>query len=440
MPAEQPHHLLSALASRRYLISQWPWRALSYVLTALPVVGFAALLLSPVTLPWAGLLVQVREGGLHTPLLLVVAGLATCGLAAVGTLLAAPFAALERHRLAIADPRPVEPAAPVSSAASWFGARYAEPASWRELLYLALLATVAPLAYGTLAFATLLVSTLVISPLLVPRSIDGAVSTISLGPWQVDSPAQAVPFVLLGLALLPVLAYLTGLLAAAHAATARALLGGGGQAELREVARSRTRLVDAFDAERRRIERDLHDGAQHRLTSLTLQLGVARLDLPDDTPAAAALDRAHAEAKDLMALLRDLVHGISPQTLADLGLPAALRDLADRSPLDVTVPVEPGVADRYPPRVENTAYFAASEALGNVAKHAGPATAAVRLARHGDTLVIEVRDDGAGGADPARGTGLTGLADRVAAVGGRLLLSSPAEGPTLVRVELPCLP
>ncbi|WP_144126911.1 sensor histidine kinase [Catellatospora sichuanensis] len=443
MPTEQPHHLLDALISRRFLISEWPWRALLYVLTALPVVGVAALLLSPVTLPWAAVVVQTTEGGLHTPMLLVVAALATSGLTAVGTLLAAPFAALERRRLGIADPRPVEPAPRVSTATSWLGARYAEPASWRELLYLLLLATVAPLAYGLLAFATFVVGILVISPLLVlkdGKGIDGIGDTVTLGPWQITTPAQTIPYVLLGLALLPVLAYLTGLLAAGHAACARVLLGGGGQAELRDVARSRTRLVDAFDAERRRIERDLHDGAQHRLTSLTLQLGVARLDLPDDTPAAAALDRAHAEAKDLMVLLRDLVHGISPQALADLGLPAALRDLAERSPLDVTVTVEPGVADRYPSRVENTAYFAASEALGNVAKHARTATAAVRLARHGDTLVVEVRDGGEGGADPARGTGLTGLADRVAAVGGRLLLSSPAGGPTLVRVELPCLP
>lgn len=443
MPSEQPHHLLSALTSRRYLISEWPWRALLSVLTALPVIGIAALLLSPVTLPWAALLVQLTEGGLHTPMLLAVGGFATIGLAAFGTLLAAPFAAVERHRLGIVDPRPVDRAPRAGSAVSWFSARYAEPASWRELLFLLLLATVAPLAYATLAFAAFLVGILIISPLLVLKDgngIDGIGDAVTLGPWQVTTPAQAIPYVLLGLALVPVLAYLTGLLAAGHAATARALLGGGGQAELREVARSRTRLVDAFDAERRRIERDLHDGAQHRLTSLTLQLGVARLDLPDDTPAAQALDRAHAEAKDLMVLLRDLVHGISPQTLADLGLPAALRDLAARSPLDVAVTVEPGVAERYPSRVENTAYFTASEALGNVAKHAGAATAAVRLARHGDTLIVEVRDEGRGGADPARGTGLTGLADRVAAVGGRLLLSSPAGGPTLVRVELPCLP
>lgn len=443
MPSEQPRHLLAALTSRRYLISEWPWRALLSVLTALPVIGVAAVLLSPITLPWAAMLVQLSEGGLRTPPLLIVSGLVSVGLAMFGTLLAAPFAALERRRLGIVDPRPVDPAPRAGGVASWFAARYAEPAAWRELLFLVLLATVAPFGYAILAFAVFVVGILIISPLLVlkdGKGIDGIGDTITMGPWQITTPAQAIPYVLLGLVLLPVLAYLTGLLAAGHAATARVLLGGGGQAELREVARSRTRLVDAFDAERRRIERDLHDVAQHRLTSLTLQLGVARLDLPDDSPAAQALDRAHAEAKDLMVVMRDLVHGISPQTLADLGLPAALRDLADRSPLDVTVTVEPGVADRYPSRVENTAYFAASEALGNVSKHAGAAAAAIRLARHGDALVVEVRDEGRGGADPVRGTGLTGLADRVAAVGGRLLLSSPAGGPTLVRVELPCLP
>ncbi|GAA1393636.1 sensor domain-containing protein [Catellatospora coxensis] len=443
MPSDLPRNLFAALTFRRYLFSEWPWRGLVYVLTALPVIGVATLLLSPITLPWAGTLVQFAKGGLHTVPLVAVSGLGIAGLGMFGTLLAAPFAALERRRLGLVDPRPVEPAPRSGGAASWFGSRYAEPAAWRELLFLILLATVAPLVYATLAFAAFVIGTLILSPLLVPRNAMGGYdvrSAITLGPWEASSPAQAIPIALLGLALLPVLAYLTGLVAAGHAATARALLGGGGQAELREVARSRTRLVDAFDAERRRIERDLHDVAQHRLTSLTLQLGVARLDLSDDTPAAQALDRAHAEAKDLMVLMRDLVHGISPQTLADLGLPAALRDLADRSPLDVTVTVEPEVADRYPARVENTAYFAASEALGNVAKHARATTAAIRLARHGDALVLEVRDEGAGGADPARGTGLTGLADRVAAVGGRLLLSSPAGGPTLVRVELPCLP
>jgi signal transduction histidine kinase len=236
--------------------------------------------------------------------------------------------------------------------------------------------------------------------------------------------------------LIPVLIYLLGAIAAGQGAAARALLGDRHGTALRAVAQSRARLVDAFEAERRRIERDLHDGAQHRLTSLTLQLGMARLDVPGDSPAAAPLARAHDEAKELMVVLRELIHGIRPQSLADLGLPAALRELTVRSPLPVTVTVAEDL-HRPAPHLESTAYFAASEALANVVKHAGAARADVLLAQAGDNLVLEVRDDGHGGADPAHGSGLTGLADRVAAVGGRLLLASPAGGPTLVRVELP---
>jgi signal transduction histidine kinase len=138
-----------------------------------------------------------------------------------------------------------------------------------------------------------------------------------------------------------------------------------------------------------------------------------------------------------MVMLRDIVHGIRPQVLGDLGLLPALRELAGRTPLPVHVSA-PDVISRPPEQVETTAYFVASEALGNVAKHALATRAEVVVDWAGDSLVLEVRDDGAGGADPAAGSGLTGLADRVAAVGGRLLLSSPPGGGTLVRVELPC--
>jgi signal transduction histidine kinase len=226
------------------------------------------------------------------------------------------------------------------------------------------------------------------------------------------------------------------LLAVAHMAVARALLGDGGDTALREVSRSRARLVDAFEAERRRIERDLHDGAQHRLTSLTLQLGVARLDLPATSPSGVALAKAHEQAKELMVVLRELIAGIHPRALTDLGLPTAIRDLAGQSPIPATVSVS--LIGRLPERVESTAYFVASEALANVVKHSGATQADVTLARTGNLLTMQISDNGRGDADPARGSGLTGLADRVAAVSGRLLLSSPAGGPTLVRVELPC--
>src|SRR5690606_39423144 len=167
-------------------------------------------------------------------------------------------------------------------------------------------------------------------------------------------------------------------------------------------------------------------------------LGVAKLDLPVDSPAAAALDRAHAQAKELMGVLRDIVHGIRPQALTELGLVGAVRDLADQLPLPVTVTTDPPDLGRLPERIEHTAYLVVSESLTNVVRHSGATHAEVNIDRAGTLLTVRIRDNGTGGADPDRGTGLTGLADRVAAAGGRLLLASPAGGPTLVRAELPC--
>jgi signal transduction histidine kinase len=437
MPSDPPRHILAALARRRYLISAWPWRSLLFVVSAMPIIGIVAILLSPFWLTWTAAVSDANGGHALTTALIVLLVLGTIFAVTAGPLVALPLAALERRRLAITDSRPIASGhrTPRPGMFAWLGTRYTEAATWRELLYALLLATVVPIAYAVLMLAAFMTVLLLISPAAV--GISGH-RIVIIG--TVDSIPAAVPYFLTGLLALPLLAYAFGLLSAGHTAVARLLLGSGSDKELREVARSRTRLVDAFDAERHRIERDLHDGAQHRLTSLTLQLGVARLDVPDDSPAAAALDKAHTEAKDLMVVLRETVHGIRPQVLADLGLPAALRELAERSPLNVTVSVTGPLADRYPVRIENTAYFAASEALGNVAKHAGVATAEIRIGHSGDTLVLEVRDPGRGGADPASGSGLTGLADRVAAVNGRLLLSSPPNGPTLVRVELPCLP
>ena len=279
------------------------------------------------------------------------------------------------------------------------------------------------------------------SPFLVMAQQPGS-APVALGFGHVATVAQALPYLLAGLVLLPAAGYLVTLAAGADAALARALLlaGPGEQlrAELTEVTRSRARLADAFESERRRIERDLHDGAQQKLVSLTMQLGLAQLDLPPGTPAAGAVTAAHQQARQLMAELRELIHGIQPQVLTDLGLPAALGELADSSPVPVTV--DAPLPGRLPGRVENTAYFVAAEALTNIAKHSGATTAAVSARRDDNVLAIEITDDGHGGADPARGTGLTGLADRVAVAGGRMLLSSPPGGPTLLRAELPCDP
>ena len=311
-----------------------------------------------------------------------------------------------------------------------------------------MLATVAPAASVAALTFGLLVALYAVSPLVLLAQRPGG-GPVALGLWSASTVAETAPFAIAGIVLLPVVGYVWTVVAGGAADLARRLLVGGEdemRAELVEVSRSRARLADAFDAERRRIERDLHDGAQQRLVSLTLQLGLARLDVPAGSRAGQSLASAHDQAKQLMTELRELIHGIQPQVLTDLGLPAALGEIADRSP--VPVRVDAVLAARPEPRVEYTAYFVVSEALANVAKHVGAAgTARVTVRRAAgpdastpDMLTVEVTDDGGGGADPARGTGLAGLADRVAVMGGRMLLSSPDGGPTTVRAELPCGP
>jgi signal transduction histidine kinase len=431
-------NLLAALPRRRFLVSAWPWRSLGYLASTAPIAFCVAIGWAVAAAPWIATAERLDEGlplsGAIVFTMLVAGGLAVI----VGPLLAIPLAMLERGRLLIADDRPVRSGhRPVTGGpARWLRTRYAEGATWRELAYSLFLATVVPLAYGTVALLVLLDLATMVSPWFV----GGGRGPIQVGFTTFTSAGQAVPYAVLALVLLPAVPYLLGLLAAGQATVARALLGGsGGGTALVEVARSRARLVGAYEAERRRIERDLHDGAQHRLTSLTLHLGMARLDVPDDSPAAGPLAAAHQQAKELMVVLREVISGIRPQTLVDLGLAGAVRELAARSP--VPVAVAPALSGgRLSEAVETTAYFVASEALGNVARHSGATSAEVTLSRAGRTLVLEVRDNGRGGADPAAGAGLTGLADRVAAVNGRLLLSSPPGGPTLVRVELPCDP
>ncbi|NED57915.1 sensor histidine kinase, partial [Micromonospora aurantiaca] len=348
---------------------------------------------------------------------------------ALAPLAGAPVAAFERWRLGLVDDRPV-------TAPRWRGlaARFTTATGWREGAYLAVLGAAVPLAYGMFGLLVLLDAALVAGPWLA-----GGEDRIVLVWATVDSPAEAVPYAFAGLLAFPALVYLAGLLVAVQAAVTRLLLDDApAGTALREVTRSRARLVSAYEAERRRIERDVHDGVQPRLTSLTLQLGLARLDVPDDSPVAKPLAAAHEQAKELMVTLRGIVQGIRPPQLTELGLAAAVGDLAARSVVPVTVHAD--LTRPVPDLVETTAWYVVSETLGNVTRHAGATRAQVRLTRTDRLLVVEVRDDGRGGADPARGTGLTGLADRVAAADGRLLLSSPPGGPTLVRVELPCRP
>ena len=203
------------------------------------------------------------------------------------------------------------------------------------------------------------------------------------------------------------------------------------RAQLEEVRASRARLVEAGDAERRRIERDLHDGAQQRLTALAIRLQTARGTMPE---AAELLDATTAELRAAIGDVRDLARGVHPTLLHELGLAAAVDALAERSaiPVEVDIPVA-----RFPDAIESTAYFVVAEALANITKYADAGRARVIARVDGERLVATVEDDGRGGADPARGTGLRGLADRVAAARGRFDVSSPAGGGTTIRFELP---
>jgi len=200
---------------------------------------------------------------------------------------------------------------------------------------------------------------------------------------------------------------------------------------------SRAAAVEAADAERRRIERDLHDGAQQRMVSLAMNLGITRAGLRDADPAVRdAVTAAHEEAKQALAELRDFVRGLHPAVLDELGLDAALSGIAARSPVPVRLVVD--LDGRAPAAIEAVAYFVVSEALTNVAKHAGATRAEVVVRRQPGGLALAVADDGRGGADPMRGTGLRGLRQRVESVDGTLTIVSPPGGPTSIEVTLPC--
>lgn len=207
---------------------------------------------------------------------------------------------------------------------------------------------------------------------------------------------------------------------------------------LEELRASRARLVQAGDAERRRLERDLHDGAQSRLVGLALLLSTARTRADPDGEVAALLDRAREELQTSLAELRELARGIHPAVLTEHGLEPALHALVSRAPVPVTV--EADGEERLPGPVESAAYFVVSEALANVAKYAQATHASVTVRRLNGRVYVDVADDGVGGADATQGSGLRGLADRVAALDGTLSLESPAGQGTRLHAEIPCGP
>ena len=262
----------------------------------------------------------------------------------------------------------------------------------------------------------------------------------TFGDTVLHTRAELTLSAVIGVLLVLAAPQLTRGLALADGALARRLLGPRRDlaARVTELEISRERVVDAAEAERRRIERDLHDGAQQRLVALAMELGRAKARFADDLDAARELvDQAHAQAKEALTELRNLVRGVHPPVLTDRGLDAALSGVAALCPVPVDVHVD--VPVRPKPAVEAVAYFMVAEALTNVAKHSRASHAKVVVEGHGypGTLTVMVSDDGIGGAD-ITSPGLAGLADRVSGVDGRLSVESPSGGPTIIAAELPC--
>jgi signal transduction histidine kinase len=255
-----------------------------------------------------------------------------------------------------------------------------------------------------------------------------------------------LPLAIVGIVVLPVGLFVLPVVAALHILLAKWLLAPTSTEELTQKAErlqaSRARGVDAAEAERRRIERDLHDGAQQRLVAVAMGLGRAKTKMDADPAAAKALiDEAHADAKLAVSELRDLARGIYPAVLGDRGLDAALSSLAAKCPIPVEVNVR--IDPRPPAAVESTAYFIVGECLTNIAKHAGATEVRVNAWREerpsGDLVIVEITDDGNGGATMRAGGGLSGLADRAATIDGVMTVVSPIGGPTVIRADLPCV-
>ena len=405
------------------------WRATGNVLAALLVGLVGGILLGGLALIWGGAiysLVHWPVGGWAHAVLYIAVVL-------VGPVLVLwavqGLAALQRSRLraTLGLDIPAGPRTPERK--PWPVGPWLTAATWRQLGF-HLLALVTGVIGGGLVAACW----------LAPAA---AIGYLAAG----HPPAAAAVAVAAATALLLAAPWLARQVTRADAASARALLGPGRSEELAQrvesLARSRADVVAAADAERRRIERDLHDGAQQRLVSLAMNLGMARerfADAPE--PVRRAIADAHDEAVLALSELREFIRGLHPAVLNDRGLDAALSGLAARAPLPVRLRVDmPRAAS---PSVEAVAYFIVSEALTNVVKHAQATQAQVTVTRDGDVLRIAVTDDGSGGAAPAEGddagagTGLRGLAQRAAAVDGTLTIDSPPGGPTVIAAELPC--
>jgi signal transduction histidine kinase len=312
-----------------------------------------------------------------------------------------------------------------------------QPATWRDLAWL-VVGFPLGLAGG-------------IAGIVVAAADLGAV-TAPAWAWAVPNPHAPFPMkplmtttpgrfglTVIGLLLLPVAAWFLRTLARGDAAAAHALLAPGAHLHLVEraarLAETRVRVIDAQAAELRRIERDLHDGAQARIVAAGMTLALAARKLGAGGAAAADVELARRQLDEALAELRRLVLGIQPPILTDRGLHAALAALAADSPLTVELRGDP--AERYPAALESAAYFVVAEGLANAGKHADATTCTIELTRTATAIAVTLTDNGNGGADPT-GRGIDGLRRRVEALDGELTLTSPPGGPTVLYAEFPC--
>lgn len=400
----------------RFLLGPWPWRGLLYVLTSAGI-GLVLLPLTVVTL-------------LLAPLWGVVIG------------------ALERRRTRMLGfPPQASGHVPLTRDQRhlWLAVRMNEGATWRETAALLL-----DLVLGWIAFAVLFVEgiCLVVFAFIVGSGTRGP-TRINLfsDVWFTVGPDSWWPVIPLAVLTVLAFAYINTLLAAGQASVLRALCGPRPREVSRNVERlvqSRAALVAAFETERRRIERDLHDGVQQELVTLAARLGMMSLELDDlaargtnTGSAREALDGAQDQAEHAMATLRNTVRGIHPAVLTDHGLRDALDELGDRTPVPLHLEVDD--FGRLPTPVETAAYYLVTEAITNTAKHTAATGLTVRVAIQDVSLVVVVTDNGQGGADENTGTGLRGLRERAETLGGQLTIISPPGGPTTLRMDLPIL-
>jgi|SRR4051794_16721394 len=359
-------------------------------------------------------------------------------------LLARYAASFERWRarvllgLEIEEPR--RRSAPGTSLVQRLFAPFRDRTTWKELAYLWLIGP----TYAVVSFTVVVVAWSV--PLWLVTLPIYVIEWPQAGPdvwtgFRIDTAPEAFVAAAIGLVVLPLAPWIVRGASAVDALLVRSLLSPSRTDELEErvdeLRVTQARSVDIAMADRRQIERDLHDGAQQRLLALGMDLGMALDKFEDDPEGARALvGDAHEELQKAIVELRNLARGIHPAVLTDRGLDAALSSLAARSALDVHLDVR---VDRRPPAsAEATAYFIVAEALTNAARHAGASRVDVRVRLANGTLRVEVEDDGVGGASATDGGGLAGLSDRASSIEGTLQVSSPPGGPTVVSAELPC--